>query len=128
MAMEYAKGSVFIRDLRLYAYHGVMRQERSVGGEYTVSLRVGCDLAKAAVSDNICDSVSYADLKEVIIEEMAQPSALLEHVAGRITRRVCRDFPTVDEVEVTIVKVNPPMGADCDGAGVSLCLINDKTC
>ena len=104
-----------------------MPQERRVGGEFSVSLRVAVDMKKASLSDQVEDTVSYADLKVVVVEEMAKPSSLLEHVAGRIARRVCSEFPSVGEVEVEIVKLNPPMGADCDGAGVTLCLINVKT-
>ena len=52
---------------------------------------------------------------------------MLEHVAGRIAKHVCRTFPQVETVEVTITKVNPPMGGDSKGAGVALKLINDKT-
>ena len=125
--MEYGKANIFVRNLRIYAYHGVMPQERLVGGDYTVSLRVAVDMKNASLSDKMEDTVSYAALKDVVVEEMAIPSSLLEHVAGRIARRVCAEFPSVGEVEVEIVKLNPPMGGDCDGAGVSLCLINDKT-
>ena len=125
--MKYGPASIFISNLRIYAYHGVMPQERVVGGDFEVSLRVSLDLEKASVSDKIEDTISYAALKEVVVEEMAQPSALLEHVAGRIARRVCSDFPMVADVEVKVVKINPPMGGDCDGAGVVLHLINDKT-
>lgn len=125
--MRYGQASIFVRNLRVYAYHGVLPQERHVGGEYTVSLRVAADLEKASFSDDVADTVSYASLKDLVLDEMSRPSSLLEHVAGRIARRVCTDYPTVSEVQVDIVKLNPPMGADCDGAGVSLCLINDKT-
>ena len=127
LKMKYGPANIFIRNLRLYAYHGVLPQERVVGGDYSVSLRVAVDMSKASLTDQMEDTVSYADIKDVVVEEMAQPSSLLEHVAGRIARRVCSEFPTVGEVEVEIVKLNPPMGADCDGAGVTLCLINDKT-
>ena len=125
--MRYGPAYIFVKKLRIYAYHGVMPQERRVGGEFSVSLRVAVDMKKASLSDQVEDTVSYADLKVVVVEEMAKPSSLLEHVAGRIARRVCSEFPSVGEVEVEIVKLNPPMGADCDGAGVTLCLINDKT-
>ena len=125
--MIYGPASIIIRNLRVYAHHGVMPQERTVGGDYTVSLRVSVDMEKAAVSDRIEDTVNYAALKDVIEEEMAKPSNLLEHAAGRIARRVCSDFTMVGEVEVEVIKLNPPMGGDCDGAGVVLHLINDKT-
>lgn len=113
-----------MHDLRFYAYHGVMEQERRVGGEYLVSLSVEADLSGAVASDAVADTVNYAALYEVVAHEMAQPSQLLEHVAGRIGRRVLEAFPLVDAVSIRITKCNPPMGADCKGASVELRIEN----
>ncbi|MBQ7424411.1 MAG: dihydroneopterin aldolase, partial [Prevotella sp.] len=68
---------------------------------------------------------NYAALYHIIEEEMAQPSNLLEHVVGRIGKRIFREFVAVDAVDLTITKVNPPMGADCSGAAVKVRLIRD---
>ena len=48
------------------------------------------------------------------------PRQLLEHVAGRIARRLFQDFPALDAIELKLMKRNPPMGADIDSAGVEL--------
>ena len=125
--MTITQSSIQLHDLRFYAYHGVMEQERHVGGEYLVSLRVEADLSRAVVSDSVADTINYAALYEVVAQEMAQPSQLLEHVAGRIGKAVMDTFPQVTGVDVTLTKLNPPMGADCAGASVELHLINDKT-
>ena len=120
-------GHIFIHDLRLYAFHGVMPQEKRVGGLYSIDLDVSVDLTSAMQSDNVEDTVDYAVLCDIVKKEMEIPSALLEHVAGRIAKKVCCSFPVIEEVDVRLVKVNPPMGADCGGAGVSIHLINDKS-
>ena len=106
--------------MHFYAYHGVMEQERRVGGEYLVSLSVDADLSTAVVSDSVEDTVNYAALYEVVTHEMAQPSKLLEHVAGRIGSRVLEAFPLVEGLRISITKCNPPMGADSRGASVTL--------
>ena len=111
---------IFLTGVRLYAFHGVMEQERRVGGWFTVSLRVGYDFSKAMETDCVADTISYADLLLVVKREMAHPSQLLEHVAGRIARAVVSEFKAVETVRVTVVKENPPMGACCDGAGVEV--------
>ena len=54
---------------------------------------------------------------------MAVPSGLIEHVAGRIGDRLFRLFPKIEKVELKIIKQNPPMGADGDGAGIEVCLV-----
>ena len=77
-------------------------------------------------SDDVSDTVNYAELYELVKEEMAQPSNLLEHVAGRISRRIFQRFPQATAVDLRMTKLNPPMGADCQGAGVELHIENDR--
>ena len=107
-------------DMRFYACHGVMEQERRVGGDYSVTLTVEVDLADAARTDDVADTVNYAELYAVVEQEMAVPSQLLEHVAARIGRRVLETFDKVTAATVKVTKLNPPMGADCKGASVEI--------
>lgn len=71
-------------------------------------------------SDSIADTLNYAELLSVVKREMGVPSQLLEHVAGRICRAILTTFPEAEAVDLRLTKINPPMGADCDGAGVEL--------
>ena len=121
--MKITQGSILLHDMRFYAYHGVMERERRVGGEYLVSLQVEADLSGAVMSDAVADTVNYAELYDVVRQEMAQPSQLLEHVAGRIGQRVLDEFPQVTALTVRVTKCNPPMGADCKGASVEICAL-----
>ena len=66
--------SIFIDEVRFHAFHGVMPQERTVGADFTVSLRVGYDFIKATESDGLSDTISYADLFDVLKREMFIPS------------------------------------------------------
>ena len=118
---------IFLKDLRLRAFHGVLPQEREVGGDFTVTLRVGYPWQQAMVSDDVADTLDYAAVYAVVKSEMARPSQLLEHVAGRIAQTLFRRFPAVTSVDLWLTKVTPPMGADGEGAGVELHLINNKT-
>jgi dihydroneopterin aldolase len=72
-------------------------------------------------------TLDYGALYQLIAHEMAVPSQLIEHVAGRIATAVFKNFPQVTTLDLDIMKVNPPIGADCAGAGVEVHLINDKT-
>jgi len=93
-----------------------------VGNDYEVTLRVGYDVGKAMESDDVADTMNYAELLEVVRREMAIPSNLIEHVAGRIGKAVLQQWPQATSVEVKLTKLNPPMGADCDGASVFIML------
>lgn len=125
--MRISQSYIILREVRFHAFHGVMPQERKVGADFTVSLRVGVNLSLPAESDDVADTLNYATLYEVVKQQMEIPSQLLEHVAGRVGKTVMDTFPQVTGVDVTLTKLNPPMGADCEGASVELHLINDKT-
>ena len=125
--MKIESGIIFIDRLRIRAFHGVMEQERRVGGQFIVSLRVHYNIMRALETDDVTDTLNYATLCELVRTEMAVPSRLLEHVAGRIGKSVFLHFPQAEAIDVWLTKENPPMGADCEGAGVELHLINDKT-
>jgi len=118
--MTIAASKIYLDEMRFYAYHGVMEQERLVGGEYSVSLTVEADLSEAVRTDDVADTINYAALYEVVKSEMAVPSKLLEHVAGRIGRRAMETFERITTLTIKVTKLNPPMGADSKGASVEL--------
>ncbi|MBQ8152810.1 MAG: dihydroneopterin aldolase [Prevotella sp.] len=125
--MRMVSSYICLKEVRFHAFHGVMPQERRVGADFLLSLRVGYDFSKAMRTDEVGDTLNYAEVCRIVKEEMEKPSALLEHVAGRIADAIFRQFPDVRSIDLELTKQNPPMGADCEGAGVELHLINDKT-
>ncbi len=52
--------SIFIKNMRLLARHGVMRQERTVGAEFVVTVEVMADIQKAFHTDCVEDTINYA--------------------------------------------------------------------
>ena len=104
--------------MRFHAFHGVLPQERLVGNDYEVTVVMDCDISSAALSDDVADTINYAEAYEVVRKEMMEPCHLLERVAWNIGVALLARFDRLAAVEVSIVKRNPPMGADCDGAEV----------
>ena len=118
--LKTTQSQVLLKGIRIFAHHGVLQQERIVGAFFILNLAVDTDFMRAAETDDLTGTISYADLFQVIEEEMAVPSQLLEHVAARICRTILHRFPSANTVRLEILKENPPMGADCYGAGVVL--------
>ncbi len=109
---------ILLENVRLYAYHGVGEQERIVGNHYLINLKIKINVMDAVRSDSLEDTISYADVFEMVKKEMAIPSKLLEHVAGRIISALRKTYPAIENIELKLSKNNPPMGADMDYASV----------
>lgn len=125
--MKLMSSEIYLRNVRFHAFHGVLPQEGIVGNDYLVNLVLDYDFSSAMQTDELQGTLNYAEVYQKVREEMAVPSKLLEHVAGRIAHRLFSDFPEIQKLQLSITKVNPPMGADSDGAGVEVVLTNDKT-
>jgi dihydroneopterin aldolase len=112
-----------LKKMFFHSYHGVMEQERKVGNTYIIDLKVYFDFDQATHSDNLEDTINYALIYEIVKQEMAVPSKLIEHVAGRIIRHIRIDFPQVKNMEIRLAKKNPPFGGDIEEVAV---VINTK--
>lgn len=106
--------------MKFYARHGVMAQEAQVGAWFTVDLHLQTDLSKAALSDDLNDTLNYAEIYKLIKQVMDRPSKLVETAAGRIALILFETFPTVKALTVRLMKDNPPVGCESDGFGVEL--------
>lgn len=116
--MKIKTTKIFIRQARFFARHGVIEQEKLTGANFYVSLEATVNFEQSLHSDELNDTVSYADLFDIIKEEMNIPSKLLEHAGGRILEHIFREYPEIEHLHLEITKENPPMGADSLGAGI----------
>ncbi len=107
-------GSIYLKNIRCYSYHGCLVEESKIGSDYVVDLKVKCNLGKSALSDSLDDTVDYVHLNKIVVEEMAIRSKLLEHVAKRIIDRIRVELPEVKKVRLSVAKVNPPIGGDVE--------------
>ncbi len=109
-----------IEGMEFYAHHGCFPEERAIGTWFNVDLYLYTDTSDAQRTDNLEDAVDYARVYTKVKEEMGISSKLMEHVAGRIARRILKDYPHVDEVRIKLKKLNPPLGEKIKSAGVEI--------
>ena len=91
------------------AHHGCLERETIIGNDFVVDFRGDVDMAAAIESDNLEDAVNYALIYNVVAREIAQPSNLLEHVAGRIVKALEAEFPQFVSFSVRVSKKRPPV-------------------
>ena len=109
---------IFLENIRLFGYHGVMSQERKVGNEFRFDLAVTYPFDSSEANDSISSTISYADIYEIIKEENAVPRQLLETLAHCICHRIRTSFPQADKCLCRITKLAPPIPGIHGHAGV----------
>ena len=109
------KTSVEVSKMRVYAYHGVFEQERRIGNAFEVTVKVDYPFEYAMMNDSLDGTISYADICDIIKEEMGIPSKLIEHAARRIREHLRRDFPQISGGAIKITKITPPVEAQLEG-------------
>ncbi len=114
------KGIISIEDMKFYAYHGCFDKEKIVGTPFSVCVRMEYDATKAAISDDINDTLNYQKAYELIAAEMQQTSNLLEHVANRILDCLYANFEQLLSARVTVRKIAPPMGGEIGNTSITL--------
>ena len=118
--MQIDEYTIELRDVHLYAHHGILHQEREIGAWFTIDIRLEMSDSGCAESDLIDGTVSYADVYDILCKEMQHPSDLLEHVCNRISKRLYEEFAQITAIRITLGKDTPPMGGDRLKAAVTL--------
>ncbi len=107
-------------DIHLYAYHGCFEEEQIIGNNFIVNFWAEYDMLKAAKSDNLVDALNYQEVYNIIKQQMDIKSHLLENVAYRILSSVKEKFPYVESMQVSIDKLNPPLGGQVKASRVTM--------
>ena len=112
--------TILLQGIRLEGQHGASDEERSMPQEFEVDLVVEADLAAAADSDTLTDTVDYGPLVEICRSTVETASyRLLERIAGTIAERVLAT-PGVLACTVRVRKLAVPIDADLDFAQVEI--------
>ena len=119
-SVEFSGDRIVLRGLRVRGHHGVFEHERRDGQDFVVDVVVWCDLAKAAASDDLADTLDYGELAQRVAAIVGGPPAnLIEVVAGRVADEVLGNA-RVRAVEVTVHKPQAPISQDFADVAVVL--------
>lgn len=110
-----------VTNLAIYARHGVFAAEQEIGQRFYLDIAVETDLAAAARSDDIADTINYADLVATVTAAFTERTErLLETLAERVAARVLSDFPRATAVEIAIRKPAAPIEAVFDHVEIEI--------
>ena len=112
---------IFIHGLSLHAYHGVMPHEAEVGQSFALDVVAEVDLAAAARSDKVADTVSYDRIVEVVSRAFCDRRyRLVEAAAGAVADVILAEFARITSVRVTVHKPHAPIPATFGDVGVEI--------
>lgn len=110
--------NIILKDIRLFGYHGVHPLENTCGTEFIVNIVIGID-SKQFIK-TLTDTIDYAEVFSLMKQVFSKTEQLLEVVAEKIFIAIAENFPDAAEIEISIVKSNPPIEGFIGQVGVHL--------
>lgn len=110
-----------LQEMAFYGHHGVDSEENTLGQRFFIDVEMDLDLSGAGESDNIEDSVNYAEVFS-LVQSIAEgtPCKLLERVAGKINEEILVRYSKVEEVATTVHKPSVPIHGILKDVSVTL--------
>ena len=117
-----------INNAQFFGYHGVRKEERSLGGRYAVDADIQYDASKAVVSDDISDAVNYEEILYHIREHMnpEEPYDLIETMAFDIAVAIIEQLSMVNEVTIRVRKLSVPIQQVLDDVETEITVIRGE--
>lgn len=110
---------VYLKDIEIFANHGVFNEEKVLGQKFILSLELSLDFKESAVTGDLTKSVHYGELCHKVEKIFqSEPIDLIETVADRIAKYVLSEYKIVEEVKVTLKKPWAPINRHLDYAAV----------
>ena len=112
---------ITIKNLKIFAYHGVNPEEKENGQNFFIDLDYYLDMKKACESDDLNNTVSYAKVVKTVTRVFtAQSYDLIEKAAQTVADAVLSEFEPISRVDITLKKPEAPVKADFEYMAVSI--------
>lgn len=111
--------AIIIEGLKVDTVIGCFNWERQIIQPLMLDLTIHNDLTQAANSDELGDTLNYAQICELAAQviQAAQPK-LIEHAAQLVLESLFTTFPSIESISITIRK--PAIIAQANAVGIRL--------
>tara|TARA_B110000196_G_C20715263_1_gene461617 strand:- start:219 stop:572 length:354 start_codon:yes stop_codon:yes gene_type:complete len=111
-------GLITVEGIRVFAFHGHLPEEKKLGGHFIINVWIEADTSEVEKTDDLNDTVDYVKIIEIVKEQMAIRSDMIEVPAKRIVDAIL-PLNKVQKVTVEVEKIQPPIDASFDKISVS---------
>src|SRR5680860_34886 len=120
---------IFIKNLKLYGYHGVNPEEKKEGQYFVFNIEINIFKDSFKGRDDLSETVNYSEVVNLIKNvNSAKKFDLLESLAEEITIRISRMSSIIYKIKTRVEKINPPINEELDCAGVEFMLKVKNNC
>jgi len=112
------KHTVEVNGIKIYAFHGCLPEEAKIGGQYIVDVVLSTNFHSAATEDDLSKTIDYVIVNQIVKEEMAIRSKLIEHVGQRIVNRLKNEIKAIENLHVKVTKICPPINGDVNNVAI----------
>lgn len=111
--------SITLQNIQMYARHGVLPEERLLGGRYEADVTMAYDTAGAAATDDLAQAVDYTAVADCVYRVLSGNSfKLIETAAMETLKAILAEFPAVEQCGIRLRKRNLPMQHNVDGVQI----------
>jgi len=112
--------SIRLQNMIFFGYHGALEAEQQIGQRFMLDAILYLDLKSAGQSDDLRDTVNYADVYSVIKELVENRRFnLLEGLAEAIAQKILADF-FIEKIDIVIRKPSAPVAGIFDYVEISI--------
>jgi|TARA_B110000116_G_scaffold68729_1_gene59288 dihydroneopterin aldolase len=109
---------ISVEGIRIFAYHGHLPEEKKLGGHFIVNVWVTAETSEVEKTDDLNHTVDYVKIIDIVKEQMAIRSDMIEVPAKRIVDAIL-PLNKVQKVTVEVEKVQPPIDASFDKISIT---------
>ena len=118
---------LFIDNLEVFANHGLFEEENRLGQKFIFDIECEFNYKKAMFSDEMTDSISYADIAEVVVKTATTNTYnLRERLAGEILKNIFTEFSQIENIKLKINKPGAPIKYHFEKCGVEVKLSREE--
>ncbi len=113
-------GVIELKGMEFHSFIGHYDEEKQIGNNFKVDIKLWYDHSKAAISDKLNDALDYQLVYNLVKQEMGIKCNLIENVAHRILDTLKANLPQAEKIQVKVRKIYPKLGGMVEEVSIEI--------
>lgn len=113
---------IYIKNLELFANHGVFPEETKLGQKFLINATLYTDTREAGLTDDLTKSIHYGEISQEITRFLQENTyQLLETAVEQLAEHLLLHTSRMEKIELEILKPWAPVGLPLETVSVKIC-------